>query len=309
MNDYNGKICPYCKTEFKQGDDIVLCSQCEMPHHKECWIENQGCTTFGCLGTIKAADNTASSVTTTQINYDDSRSAAAPANSGIIFCTQCGTQNARTASFCTRCGNPLVTAPQSVSQPPVYTQANPTNNNPYSYVNQQGAPYQQQGASYQQQSSYQVGGYNAYQFNQTPGIDVDVQMLVGTKTEYYIPKFQVLKSQGKSTSWNWPAFLVTPYWMMYRKMYGYAAAVLAADIIISLIGSTFLSLLAFAGYITFGILGNSIYMKFLENKANQAKAMSEPYKSQFIAANGGVNTTATILSLVGRAILVGILLG
>ena len=53
MNDYTGKICPYCKTAFKPDDEIVVCSECDMPHHKDCWIENQGCTTFGCLGTIK----------------------------------------------------------------------------------------------------------------------------------------------------------------------------------------------------------------------------------------------------------------
>ena len=50
-------------------------------------------------------------------------------------------------------------------------------------------------------------------------------------------------------------------------------------------------------------------MKNLENKANQAKSMSEPFKSQFLATNSGVNTIATILAIIGRAILVGILLG
>ena len=302
MNDYTGKICPYCKTEFRPGDDIIVCSECDMPHHKDCWVENQGCTTFGCLGTIKAADNTASSVTATQMNYEDSRNTSAPVNSGVVFCTQCSTQNANTSSFCSHCGNRLAAVPERAPQPSAYTQANPNNSNPYSYVNQQSNPYQTQ-------NQYQNSGYNAYQSYQTAGVDADVQQLVGTKTEYYIPKFQMMKSQGKSSSWNWAAFWVTPYWMMYRKMYGYAAAVLAADIIISLIGSTFLSLLAFGGYITFGILGNSIYMKYLEGKANQTKAMNEPYKSQFIASNGGVNTTATVLAIIGRALLVGILLG
>ena len=47
MNDYTGKICPYCKTAFKPDDEIVVCSECDMPHLKDCWIQNQGCTTFG----------------------------------------------------------------------------------------------------------------------------------------------------------------------------------------------------------------------------------------------------------------------
>lgn len=46
MIKYIGKVCPYCKSTFKEGDDIVVCSECEMPHHKDCWIDNKGCTTF-----------------------------------------------------------------------------------------------------------------------------------------------------------------------------------------------------------------------------------------------------------------------
>ena len=74
MNDYTGKVCPFCKTEFKPNDDIVVCSECDMPHHKDCWIENQGCTTFGCLGTIKSADNTATSVTSQHMDFEYSPS-------------------------------------------------------------------------------------------------------------------------------------------------------------------------------------------------------------------------------------------
>ena len=48
-----GKTCPYCKTPFQEGDVVVICSTCEMPHHLACWTENQGCTTFGCTGSIK----------------------------------------------------------------------------------------------------------------------------------------------------------------------------------------------------------------------------------------------------------------
>lgn len=269
MNDYTGKVCPYCKTEFGLGDDIVVCSECDMPHHKECWVENQSCTTFGCLGTIKAADCVVSSVTATQMNYDDSKSNAAPERK-----------------------------PQSM----VYEQANLGSGNPYSCVNQQSNIYRTQ-------HNEHSGGDNTYWSHQTANVDADILQLVGVKTEYYISQFQMMKSECKSASWNWPAFLVTPYWMAYRKMYGYAAAVLVVDIIISMIGSAFLSLLAFGGYIIFGIMGNSIYMRHLEGKAYQAKGMNEPYKSQFITTNSGVNTTAAILVIIGRVITVGILLG
>lgn len=101
MNSYIGKTCPYCKTEFKEGDDIVVCSSCDMPHHKDCWIENQGCTTFGCMGTIKAADGSSTTVTATEISYED------PVSSSHVFCTKCGAQNSSESAFCSKCGNSL----------------------------------------------------------------------------------------------------------------------------------------------------------------------------------------------------------
>lgn len=48
MDEYVGKICPYCKTEIKEGEDVKVCPECGIPHHAACWEENKGCTTFGC---------------------------------------------------------------------------------------------------------------------------------------------------------------------------------------------------------------------------------------------------------------------
>lgn len=74
ISEYLGKTCPYCKTEFKEGEEIVVCSACEMPHHKDCWIENQGCTTFGCQGTIRGVDGQAYG----QMMAEGARQSAAP---------------------------------------------------------------------------------------------------------------------------------------------------------------------------------------------------------------------------------------
>ncbi|HMS66395.1 MAG TPA: RING finger protein [Ignavibacteria bacterium] len=42
------KTCPYCQSKIKQGADSIVCPNCGTPHHKECWNENLGCTTYGC---------------------------------------------------------------------------------------------------------------------------------------------------------------------------------------------------------------------------------------------------------------------
>ena len=52
MPELAGKTCPFCKAPFAEGEAVVFCSHCEMPHHLECWKENGGCTTFGCTGNI-----------------------------------------------------------------------------------------------------------------------------------------------------------------------------------------------------------------------------------------------------------------
>lgn len=50
MDSVVGKTCPFCQFPVKSGDEVQVCSQCEIPHHAPCWRDNGGCTTFGCCG-------------------------------------------------------------------------------------------------------------------------------------------------------------------------------------------------------------------------------------------------------------------
>ncbi len=50
LSDIIGKICPYCQTPIKPGESVVFCSACSTLHHRQCWNEGRGCTTFGCNG-------------------------------------------------------------------------------------------------------------------------------------------------------------------------------------------------------------------------------------------------------------------
>lgn len=47
-----GKNCPFCQTPIKPGKNTVTCDKCKVVHHEECWKENNGCTTFGCVGKV-----------------------------------------------------------------------------------------------------------------------------------------------------------------------------------------------------------------------------------------------------------------
>ena len=48
--EHIGRTCPYCQVVIKPGQNVVVCSQCGVAHHKECWDANGGCTTLSCAG-------------------------------------------------------------------------------------------------------------------------------------------------------------------------------------------------------------------------------------------------------------------
>lgn len=280
---YIGKVCPYCKTEFKEDDDIVICSECEMPHHKECWIENKGCTTFGCLGTIKAAPAPGDGETVLIPTAEPSANR---------FCPRCGAPIIPGNAFCGSCGSPAspsaqVSAPQpqQAAYQPVYQQIPPQQpqyqQNPYSYTaGQQYTQYQQPA---QPQQQYYGGG--AY-------MSGDRERLIGNNAQYYIQKFSQMKSQGSNISWNWCAFLVSPFWMLYRKMYGYGAGLLAAAAMLVLFNAAAIMIVP---YILIGMFGNYLYMQQIEKHEAQVRMLAEPAKTQYIQTNGSTSTNAVVI--------------
>lgn len=55
--EHIGKICSTCGTGVLQSDTIVVCPECNLPYHHDCWKEIGGCGTYGCaaapIATIK----------------------------------------------------------------------------------------------------------------------------------------------------------------------------------------------------------------------------------------------------------------
>lgn len=100
MDEYVGKICPYCKTEIKEGDEVKVCPECGIPHHAACWEENKGCTTFGCKEQHYEEQHTNPT--------DVCSNCGAPLGDGQAFCPKCGTpKNAPKKNVCGKCGTEL----------------------------------------------------------------------------------------------------------------------------------------------------------------------------------------------------------
>jgi len=48
--------CPYCGTGIRDGDVSIFCPSCGVEYHQECWLDSEGCATYGCsqTGILKA---------------------------------------------------------------------------------------------------------------------------------------------------------------------------------------------------------------------------------------------------------------
>lgn len=100
MDNYVGKICPFCKTEIKEGDAVKVCPACRIPHHQVCWEENKGCTTFGCSEQHYEAQETNPTdvCPTCGFSLSDDQ----------IFCPKCGTPKGGVKkNICDKCGTEL----------------------------------------------------------------------------------------------------------------------------------------------------------------------------------------------------------
>ena len=97
MENSIGKICPFCKTAITEADEVKVCPACGIPHHKGCWEENHGCTTFGCSEQHYEAQHTNP--------VDVCVNCGAPLGDGQAFCPRCGTPKAAPQKkYCKGCG-------------------------------------------------------------------------------------------------------------------------------------------------------------------------------------------------------------
>lgn len=122
------------------------------------------------------------------------------------------------------------------------------------------------------------------------------ERLIGTKSEYYLPRFEKMENLNSFTSWNWCAFLFGASWMLYRKMYALGAVLWLVNQIVVLLEIPYLSLLFGIGV---GVVGNYLYMKDINNRTDKAMDMQPEERELFIQKNSG---TSWIPVLIGWAV-------
>ena len=271
---YEGQSCPVCGKAFAEEDDIVSCPVCGAPHHRACWMQEGQCHFAEDHGTPRQW------VRKTPETEEDEP--APNANR----CPNCGTDNPEHAEFCSRCGRALHVEDWSSARD---GHSDPRFQNTYSEY----APFR-----------VMIDPLGGVPRNE-PFEDATAEELalcVGGNTAYYLPRFRKLKN-GSLVQWNWSAFLLAPYWLMYRKQYlagilaGIAMLVflslmvlifffsgalgdtvttdMAVQKIIESGNSNSLMLVAFAMsvmYVAFGLFGNRLYYNSCLKKIRRVRA-------------------------------------
>lgn len=337
---YEGYSCPVCGKPFAETDDIVACPQCGAPHHRDCWKQEGHCHFAADHGTERqwtrpepqpAADPAAPTA-------PQGAPETAPATHA---CPRCGSVNPEFAEFCAHCGQPLETsdwssAPGGSRVPP--------------YANTAGQPYSSPAGQPPYSGSYgEYAPFHMPVMDPYGGIpatetieDVPVEELastVGQNSAYYIPKFFSMSRGGSKQIWNWPAFLLTPYWLLFRKNYLSGGLVLlffaCKQVVMDVLAYTYVAPLLEASSgvtmfdaiqsamlrgeltsymwitmlllvadlllrVVFGLIGNRLYMRTCIHRAKKLRAKnSYTYRTDLMTAGG----TSFMLGAVAYAIL------
>lgn len=151
--------------------------------------------------------------------------------------------------------------------------------------------------------------------------------VIGPKNqEYYLRQFTRFDSNGKTNaSWHWPAFFVTFYWFLYRKMWRNAIIyfllpyllAIPVGIVFAMAGKSADPIINI-GYLVFVITAfllpplyaNALYYKHCKKKMAEANTASQDIQRQLgqLSAKGGTSKVILIFVVIFAFIaLIGIL--
>ncbi len=240
---YQGFQCPVCEKPFLETDDIVTCPDCGAPHHRACWRKNMQCFYAASHGTDEQWSRETVKPNTSQNGSREE----------VHICAHCGAPNSVFAEVCSRCGNTL--------------QANDWNSR-VSNTNSENTAENHQEVYREYRPFHTVPPHqNPFANEEIEGISTrDLGAFVGQNAGYYVNNFKKMSKKETMISWNWAAFLLTPYWLWYRKQYLYGTLVLLFEILQSF----------FVAFFQYGYLGLPAVSSYADIIAAMQQHISDP---------------------------------
>ena len=217
--NYDNQPCRSCGEIMHENDDIVVCPVCATPQHRSCWMQNGHCIneelhSSGYVWEREKA-HTQSATFENEPVYDT-------LPSGV--CHICGSENPEEALHCGNCGA-LMSEEHSANENKTCQNCGKVNDPDAIHCNQCGFPLNA-GSGFYSTNPYLAGtGMSADEKIGEYSAD-DISLFVRNSARRYLPKFKKI-AEGKKFSFNWAAFIFSPHWFFYRKMYKPGIAFLA----------------------------------------------------------------------------------
>ena len=142
--------------------------------------------------------------------------------------------------------------------------------------------------------------------------------------DYYRRKFDQFESGEGSVSWNWPSFLVTTVWLLYRKMWLWAvgywlllpiALIVLSGILAAVTGDPGLATIFYYGmYILIGFIlvptfANKLYYNHAQKKLDKVRSTIPEGQQQALEAArvGGTSNVVVVVVPIFLVAFIGIL--
>lgn len=192
---WKDKICPVCKQEFKEDEDIVFCPDCGTAHHRACWQQNNSCFFHeehkeGNYETTNEVVERREALLYSNEHPNDNHIHPHGEQPEVTICPVCGTYNKKEMRLCMNCGFEFSRVSFGATNP---EQGTPNGGMDFSNEVEEGVTYQ------------------------------DLARYCGFMAEDYLRKFEILKKGGRVFSTS--GFLLSFIWLFYRKMYGLGAII------------------------------------------------------------------------------------
>lgn len=204
--NYENERCKSCGEIMREGDDIVVCPVCATPQHRACWMQNGHCVNEELHASGYVWEKGKSESATFENKEENEQK-------DCKICHICGSENPEEALHCGNCGALFGDAQTDKKCPNCGKQNDPD----AVHCNQCGMPLNMPAGGFFEGNPYLVG------------TDIDENEMIGeikagdaaafvqTSAKNYLPKFKKM-AEGKKT-FNWAAFIFSPYWFFYRKLY------------------------------------------------------------------------------------------
>ncbi len=133
--------------------------------------------------------------------------------------------------------------------------------------------------------------------------DIELEM-IKTNALSYSAKFINLTQRRSKKGWNWAAFIFTPLWFVYRKMYIECVIVYVASVLLPWV-FTIVSYGSMSGIVNFlwslalsvfvGVIGDYYYMIRTGNECEFAGKLEGKRRSRYIKRVSGTSKVAPVI--------------